>query len=80
MLGACRGSEEEALAKSSYSSPHHVSQEHPICISAGILEHSKGARNRVVVQARQPMEPGGINSLESISGSLKASNIVSVDV
>jgi hypothetical protein len=64
VLIACRGSEDEALAKSSYCSPHHVS--HPICISAGILEHSRGARNRVLVQTCQPMEygayHGGIDS------------------
>ncbi len=78
VLFACRGSEEEALAKSSYSSPHYVSQ-HPICISAGILEHSMGARNRVVIQGLPAYGAyhGWIDSLESIPGIFKGLKISS---
>jgi hypothetical protein len=46
--------------------------------SAGIFKQSVGARNRVriqkrvVVQARQATQPGGIGSLESILGLLQS--------
>jgi hypothetical protein len=49
--------------------------------NAGIFKQSTGARNRVgtrnrvVVQARQPTQPGGIGSLESILGFLKSLKI-----
>ncbi len=40
-------------------------------LCAGIFKQSIGARNRVVVPARQARQPGGIGFLESILGLLK---------
>ncbi len=50
-----------------------------ICISAGIFEHSMGARNRVFVHGLPAYGAyhGGIDSLESIPGLLKSLKISS---
>ncbi len=49
------------------------------CPSAGIFKQSMGARNKVVVQARQATYAGGIYSLEWILGLFKSLKIRALD-